>query len=273
MLQRNEIVVICHGWPDHTPDLDLDGASGDRRLRDQAAGWGPVASKLVARAKQTIARRQAAKQTATGDHVVASNRRARHDFELIETFECGIVLQGSEVKSLREGKAQIAEAYARVLDGELWLYGCTSRLGSRPGLRGARPGSTAQAAGAPGADRRAAGPHPPGLDLGAGVALLPRRPGQSGAGPGQGRKLYDKRQAIAARDAEREAARATRASSRWKPERRARRYRISQRAGRNALRPPWPAEARGAVGRAQGVNGLDFGCRGGRSEPWSPEPR
>ena len=59
---------------------------------------------------------------ANGDRVVASNRKARHDYEIIETLECGLVLTGSEVKSLREGKAQIAEAYARVDDGELWLF-------------------------------------------------------------------------------------------------------------------------------------------------------
>jgi SsrA-binding protein len=55
-----------------------------------------------------------------GDRVVATNRRARHDYEILETIECGIVLSGSEVKSLREGKAQIGDAYARVDDGELW---------------------------------------------------------------------------------------------------------------------------------------------------------
>ena len=52
---------------------------------------------------------------------VASNRRARHKYELVETFEAGIQLQGSEVKSLREGKAQIADAYAVIEDGEVWL--------------------------------------------------------------------------------------------------------------------------------------------------------
>jgi SsrA-binding protein len=56
------------------------------------------------------------------DRVVATNRRARHDFEIIETLECGIVLTGSEVKSLREGNAQIAESYARVDGDELWLF-------------------------------------------------------------------------------------------------------------------------------------------------------
>jgi SsrA-binding protein len=54
---------------------------------------------------------------------VATNRRARHKFQLLEKMEAGIALQGSEVKSLREGKASINEAYAVINDGELWLRG------------------------------------------------------------------------------------------------------------------------------------------------------
>lgn len=78
----------------------------------------------MARAKRTIERRTQQRAAAAGqDRVVASNRRARHDYEILETIECGVVLTGSEVKSLREGRAQIAEGYARVDDGELWLYG------------------------------------------------------------------------------------------------------------------------------------------------------
>ena len=57
-----------------------------------------------------------------GDRVVATNRRARYDYEIIDTMECGIILTGSEVKSLRDGKAQIAESYARFDGGELWLF-------------------------------------------------------------------------------------------------------------------------------------------------------
>lgn len=53
--------------------------------------------------------------------VVAENRRARHDYAIEDDLEVGIALQGSEVKALREGKANIAEAYATVEDGELWL--------------------------------------------------------------------------------------------------------------------------------------------------------
>ena len=68
-------------------------------------------------------RRDKAKAESAGrDRVVATNRRARHDFEILETVECGVVLTGSEVKSLREGKAQIVDGYARVDGGELWLF-------------------------------------------------------------------------------------------------------------------------------------------------------
>jgi SsrA-binding protein len=76
----------------------------------------------MARAKQMQERRARQREDSGGDRVVATNRRARHDYEILETLECGLVLTGSEVKSLREGKAQIAEAYARIDDGELWLF-------------------------------------------------------------------------------------------------------------------------------------------------------
>jgi SsrA-binding protein len=58
---------------------------------------------------------------AAGEKTVAVNRKARHDYEIVETFEAGIVLAGSEVKSLRAGQASIAEAFGRVNDGEVWL--------------------------------------------------------------------------------------------------------------------------------------------------------
>jgi len=56
-----------------------------------------------------------------GRKVVATNRRARHDYEILDTFECGIVLRGSEVKSLREAQVQLKDAYADIRDGEVWL--------------------------------------------------------------------------------------------------------------------------------------------------------
>lgn len=61
------------------------------------------------------------RKPASGD--VATNRRARHRYELVEKLEAGIVLRGSEVKSLRNGKAQMADAYAVIQDGEVWLRG------------------------------------------------------------------------------------------------------------------------------------------------------
>ena len=54
---------------------------------------------------------------------VARNRRARHDYDILEVFECGIALKGAEVKSLRLGQASLQDAYARIDDGELWLLG------------------------------------------------------------------------------------------------------------------------------------------------------
>ena len=54
---------------------------------------------------------------------VATNRQASFRYNLLERFECGIVLVGTEVKSLREGKAQIKDAYASIRDNEVWLYG------------------------------------------------------------------------------------------------------------------------------------------------------
>jgi SsrA-binding protein len=61
------------------------------------------------------------RKAAPGD--VATNRRARHRYELVETFEAGIELVGTEVKSLRAGNVQISDAYAVVEDGEVWLRG------------------------------------------------------------------------------------------------------------------------------------------------------
>jgi len=54
--------------------------------------------------------------------VVARNRRARHDYDILDTYECGIVLAGAEVKSLRDAQVQMNEAYAAVDDGEVWLH-------------------------------------------------------------------------------------------------------------------------------------------------------
>ncbi|TDP88978.1 SsrA-binding protein SmpB [Labedaea rhizosphaerae] len=56
-----------------------------------------------------------------GQKVIASNRKARHDYTVLDTYEAGVVLMGTEVKSLREGRASLVDAFATVDDGEVWL--------------------------------------------------------------------------------------------------------------------------------------------------------
>ena len=63
-----------------------------------------------------------AKKQALGDNNVAVNRRARYEYDILQSLEAGISLLGSEIKSIRLGQANIAEGYGRVVDGELWLY-------------------------------------------------------------------------------------------------------------------------------------------------------
>jgi SsrA-binding protein len=58
-----------------------------------------------------------------GRKIIVTNRRARHDYAVLDTYEAGLVLRGTEVKSLREGKASLREAFATVDDGEVWLRG------------------------------------------------------------------------------------------------------------------------------------------------------
>lgn len=171
----------------------------------------------MARAKRQIARRDAAREAARGqDRTVATNRRARHEYEILERIECGIVLHGSEVKSLREGTAQIGEGYARIDEGELWLY-----------QTHVPPWKTGVGFSAHDPDRRR-------------KLLLHRRQvdellGRTRAQPltlvplrlyftggrlkvelavAKGKKLYDRRQALAKRDAERDMARAARGAER-----------------------------------------------------------
>ncbi len=69
-------------------------------------------------------KKPAADREHDNDRLIAQNRKARHEYEVLETLECGIVLVGSEVKSLRRGTLSLDEAYGRVKEGEVWLVGC-----------------------------------------------------------------------------------------------------------------------------------------------------
>ncbi len=66
----------------------------------------------------------AKKKNKTTSNTIALNKKARHDYFIEHTFEAGLVLQGWEVKSLRAGKANLAESYVLLKDGEAWLFGC-----------------------------------------------------------------------------------------------------------------------------------------------------
>lgn len=173
----------------------------------------------MAKAKRTKEKREAAKASGrSGDRVVASNRRARHDYDILDTLECGIVLTGSEVKSLREGRAQLADAYARVDEGELWLHKVHIP-----------PWSFAVGYGAHDPERkRKLLAHRREINELVGktrsqpLTLIPLslyfKDGRAKVqlGLARGRKLHDKRQAIAERDAKREAARETRNVERFR---------------------------------------------------------
>ena len=156
-----------------------------------------------------------ARQPDTPDRLVAQNRRASHDYFILETVEAGLVLAGTEVKSLRHGKASLAEAYATIENGEAWvmqLHIPPYEQGNRWNLEPTR--------------RRKLLLHRPE------IAKLEKAVAQKGQtivplklyfsrgyaklllGVGKGKKMHDKRQSIAERDAKREIQRAKRAGER-----------------------------------------------------------
>ena len=83
-----------------------------------------MSSKKPPRPTQPPPRKAGAKPEKPAEKVVAENRKARHDFEILDTMECGIALVGSEVKSLRSGRISLDEAYGLVEGNEVWLLGC-----------------------------------------------------------------------------------------------------------------------------------------------------
>ncbi|HEX8803150.1 MAG TPA: SsrA-binding protein SmpB [Acidimicrobiales bacterium] len=146
----------------------------------------------------------------TGTKLIAANRKARRNYEVLETVEAGLVLRGSEVKSLRAAHVQIGEAYARIEDGEAWLLGmhvapyerAQEHSGHEPERRRklllhaeeiARLRSLV--------DEQRLALVPLSLYFKEGRAKVE-------LALARGRKTYDKRQVLARRDAEREAARA-----------------------------------------------------------------
>jgi SsrA-binding protein len=159
---------------------------------------------------------KAAPGTKGGDKLmVAQNRRARHDYKIEDTIEAGVVLAGTEVKSLREGKASLADAFATVDDGEVWLR--AAHIGEYS--HGTWTNHAARRTRKLLLNRKEINRLE--RELGsAGTTLIPLsiyfRDGYAKVelAVGTGKREYDKRQTIAKRDAEREAARALAARNR-----------------------------------------------------------
>lgn len=144
----------------------------------------------------------------TNNTPTISNRRARYDYAVLETLECGIVLEGAEVKSIRAGHANLLDAYARVERGEVWLHGMHIA-----------PYSFASEALEPVRPRKLLLHHRQIDDLARatgekGVTLVPLKLYFKDSrvkielAVARGKRTYDKRQTIAERDAKREAQRA-----------------------------------------------------------------
>src|SRR3954466_14169757 len=82
---------------------------------------------------------------ASKEHLIVDNRRARHDYHLLERVEAGVVLTGTEVKSLRDGRASLQQAYADVRDGEAWLVGAHISVYDQGNIANHEPGRDRQA--------------------------------------------------------------------------------------------------------------------------------
>jgi SsrA-binding protein len=143
---------------------------------------------------------------------VARNRRALHEYEILDRLEAGIVLQGTEVKGLRERGATITDAYVQIRDGEAWLVGAHISEYDNAGHGGHDPRRTRKLLLHKHEIRRLAA-----ALAEKGLALIPLRlyfsegRAKLELGLGRGKSLYDKRRTIAERDARREADRAIKA--------------------------------------------------------------
>lgn len=139
------------------------------------------------------------------DQTVALNRRARYDFAVEQTLEAGIVLTGTEIKSIRAGRANLAEAYARIEHGEAWLIGAHIAPYEQGNRNNHEPTRTRKLL-----LRRDEIDELIGLTQAKGQALVPLRlyirngMAKLELGVAKGKKQHDKRRAIADRDARRE---------------------------------------------------------------------
>lgn len=144
-----------------------------------------------------------------GRKTVAQNRRARHEYDIEDTVEAGLVLTGTEIKSVRAGKVQLQDAYARVDDGEVWVHNmhiAPYEQGNRANVNTVRPRKLLLHRRE--IDRLLGKAQERGLTLVPLDVHLRRGFAKVDLAIARGRKLYDKRQAIADREAKRDQERA-----------------------------------------------------------------
>ncbi|MGB9377182.1 MAG: SsrA-binding protein SmpB [Mycobacteriales bacterium] len=144
-----------------------------------------------------------------GRQVIAQNRKARHDYAIEDTFEAGLVLTGTEVKSLRAGRASLVDGYAVITDGEVWLHGVHIPEYTEGTWTNHAPRRQRKLLLHKKEIARLIGKTKEG-----GVTLIPLQMYFSGGRAkvelalARGKRAYDKRQALSARDADREISRA-----------------------------------------------------------------
>ena len=142
---------------------------------------------------------------------IAKNRRARHDYIIIDTWEAGLVLTGSEVKSLREGKANLSDAYGIVREGEIYIINLHISPYERASYNNHEPTRTRKLL----LHKREIGRLIGAIER-QGLTLIPlelyfkRGIAKVAMALGKGKKLHDKRETEKSRDADREMARAVR---------------------------------------------------------------
>lgn len=145
-----------------------------------------------------------------GKKLIAQNRKARHDYSIEDTYEAGMVLVGTEVKSLRAGRASLVDGYAMVEDGEIWLRGVNIPMYDEGSWTNHSPTRARKLL----LNRNEINKISNKMKE-SGLTLIPLSlyfsdgKAKVEIGIARGRKNYDKRQAIAAKDAKREAAKAT----------------------------------------------------------------
>ncbi len=146
---------------------------------------------------------------------LAVNRRARYDYEILQRYDAGIVLLGTEIRSLRDGKANIGEGYARIVDDEVWLYNVhiAAYLPARENHEPTRPRKLLLHRHEIERIRQALEQQPRSTLIPLRL-YLSRGRAKVELGLAQGRRAYDKRQAIAKRESDRTIARALRQAQR-----------------------------------------------------------